>query len=90
MTKYRRKKNFVKKGVQLSQICDLDVIIITYDRKQNKLDQFYTTPDFKIEHVNDLIERRVNKQNNLIRYRQVNASELHPNRNANINEEDIT
>ena len=44
--KYRRKKNFIKKGYQLSQICGFNVIIFTFDTKQNKLNQFYTTPDF--------------------------------------------
>jgi len=49
--KYRRKKNLVKKGHQLSKICGFDVIILTFDKKQNKLDEFYTTADFKFEDV---------------------------------------
>ena len=67
--KYRRKKNFIKKGVQLSQICDVEVIILTYDRKLNKLDEFYTTPSFRIDNVNKMIDQRVNEKKELVKYR---------------------
>ena len=50
--KYRRKRNFIKKGLQFSQICGLDVIIFTLDRKLNKLHEFYTSADFKLNHIN--------------------------------------
>ena len=59
--KYRRKKNFIKKGYQLSQICGFDVIIFTFDTKQNKLNQFYTSPDFQFDRVNQMILEETSK-----------------------------
>ena len=68
--KYRRKKNFIKKGYQLSQICGFDVVIFTFDTKQNKLNQFYTSPGFQFDQVKQKIENDTSK------YQVVNAGEM--------------
>jgi len=47
--KYRRKKNFIKKAFQFNQKCGIDVIILTFDQKMNKISEYYTTPNFKIK-----------------------------------------
>ncbi len=49
VTKFRRRKNFFKKGYELSQICGLEVLIMTYDKKYDILHEFCTSPDFKFD-----------------------------------------
>ena len=56
--RYRRRKNFIKKGFELSQICGFDVIIMTYDKKMNKLVEIYTTPDFTLTQANKMISEQ--------------------------------
>ena len=55
--RYKRKKNFIKKGIQLSEKCGVEVIILIYDRKLNKLNEFCTTPDFKLTDANQIIQK---------------------------------
>ena len=49
--RYRRKKTFIKKGLEFSQISDCDVIMLIFDKRMNKLKEFYTTDDFKLENA---------------------------------------
>lgn len=49
--RYNRKKNFIKKGFEFSEICGLDVIILTFEKKTNKIKEYFTKTDFKMENI---------------------------------------
>ena len=49
--KYRRKRNFIKKGCQFKKICGQDVVIFFYDKKMNFLKEFYTSSDCKFAQI---------------------------------------
>jgi len=49
--RYRRKKNFIKKGCQFNHICGQDVVIFFYDKKMNFLKEFYTSGNFQFDQI---------------------------------------
>ena len=42
----RKAQYFLKKGYQLSKLCGSDVLIMTFDRKLKKLNEYFSSPDF--------------------------------------------
>lgn len=52
------------------------MIILTYDKKQNRLEQFYTSNSFQIEQAKAMIDDEDSRLNGLIKYRAVNACEI--------------
>lgn len=71
--KYRRKKNFIKKGFQFSKVCGVDIIILTLDKNQNKFHEYYTSPQFKFDEAKQIIENGITEQNRKIKIVSVNA-----------------
>lgn len=57
--KYRRTKNLVKKTIEISNQCDLDFILLVYDRKFNRFREIYTNPDLTIEQVDAMMKGTV-------------------------------
>ena len=66
--RYRRKKNFIKKGLKFSQICDCDVIMLIFDKRMNKLNQFYTTDDFKLENAYRMVKEKTKVNHKKFKY----------------------
>lgn len=54
--KYRRTKNLVKKTIEISNQCDLDFILLVYDRKFNRFREIYTNPDLTLEQVDVMMK----------------------------------
>jgi len=59
--------------MQLSEKCGVEVIILIYDRKQNKLNEFCTAPNFKLTHANQIIEQQYNEAGKKIQYQTVHS-----------------
>ena len=57
--KYRRTKNLVKKTIEISNQCDLDFILLVYDRKFNRFREIYTNPDLTLEQVDVMMKGTV-------------------------------
>ena len=47
-TKCRRTKNLAKKSLEMSIQCDLDIMIIVYDRKFNRYKEITTNPNMDL------------------------------------------
>lgn len=50
-TKCKRTKNIVKKCLELSQLCELEINITMYDKKRNKLQEICTSNDITLQKV---------------------------------------
>ena len=51
-TKWRRKKNFVKKSLEISYQCDVDMIMLIFDKKYDRFQQIYTSDEFTLDTYN--------------------------------------
>ena len=75
--KYRRKKNFIKKGCQLASICGLEIIIITYDKTMNKFHEYYTSPEFQFEDAQNMVHNGVTSEMRKIKPVSINVKSVH-------------
>ena len=53
VTKYKRTKNLIKKSVEISKQCDLDMILVIHDKNTGRWREVHTSLDLTIP---DLIE----------------------------------
>ena len=51
----KRKRGIVKKGVELSILCNLDVMMAIYNKENNKLVIYQSKPEFNSEKVSQLL-----------------------------------
>lgn len=58
VTKCRRTKNLVKKSLEISTQCQIDFVIIQYDKKLNKFKEIYTNPELTLDKVNTMLSQR--------------------------------
>ena len=55
VTYFKRKRGCLKKCIELSQICGQDVFMVMIDRKNKRLVEFNSTPDYDLKAViNDM------------------------------------
>lgn len=57
VTYFKRKRGILKKAIELSTICDQDVFMMVLDKKNNRLVEFNSTPDFDIHEVLKVIDK---------------------------------
>jgi len=50
-TKYRRTKNLVKKSIEIGSQCELDIVLIIFDRRFNRYKEVHTSPDLTLNNV---------------------------------------
>lgn len=54
-TKSKRSKNLMKKSHELSILCDLDINVSIYNRRNNKLLEYCSNQEFTHEYIHSLI-----------------------------------
>jgi len=54
-TKCKRKTNLFKKSMQLSKLCNQDIILVIYDKELGKLYQYRSSEEFDIDRAKMLI-----------------------------------
>ena len=52
------------------------MIIIFYDKNINSLNEFYTTPNFKIGHVKEMIDTNLSMSNKKLKYASVHSKTM--------------
>ena len=52
------------------------MIILFYDKNINSLNEFYTSPDFKIGHATQMIDTNISKSNRKLKYSSVFSKEM--------------
>lgn len=50
-TKCKRTKNLVKKCLELSQLCELDINITMYDAKRQRIQEICTSKEITLENI---------------------------------------
>lgn len=55
VTRYRRTKNLRKKCAEISTQCDLEILLVVYDRKNNRLRETYTHRDLTLNDLNRMV-----------------------------------
>ena len=55
--KSKRRRNLVKKAIELSNICDLDTILVVRDKKNRRVTVYESSPDeFSVDEAQQLLE----------------------------------
>ena len=52
------------------------MIILFYDKNINSLNEFYTSPDFKIGHATQMIDTNLSKSNKKLKFSSVFSQEM--------------
>ena len=65
VTRYRRTKNLIKKCADISQQCELEIVMVIYDRKKDRMREVHTSKNLTL---NDL-HRMVLHQNKIQAYK---------------------
>lgn len=92
--KSKRLRNLMKKGIELSQMCDLDIVIVIRDREMEKITQYCSGPDdqlFSIEEAQRVLENEeMNGRNvKIFNDRDYNALKTKPKiRKSNARDDD--
>ena len=51
----KRKRGIIKKGIELSIMCDQDIFMVIFDKAKQKLVEYRSNADFSINVVNSLL-----------------------------------
>ena len=57
----QRKRGLLKKAMEISILCEQDLFLVLYDRKDKKLVSLTSSEDFTVEAVSNLIKPEVRK-----------------------------
>lgn len=55
VTRYRRTKNLVKKCSEISKQCDLDIILVMRDRKNDRIREVHTSHELNLDDLNRML-----------------------------------
>ena len=53
-TKFKRTRNLVKKSLEVSIQCELDIVMLVYDRRYNRFREICTNPDLTIDRFKEM------------------------------------
>lgn len=56
--KCTRTKNLIKKSLEVSIQCDIDIIIIVYDKNKNQIKQTVTNPQVTMDSITKMIHEQ--------------------------------
>ena len=62
-TKYRRTKNMIKKSIEVGNQCQLDIILVIFDKRQNRYREVHTNPDFTMDNFMDALGSSIDQTN---------------------------
>ena len=62
VTRYRRTKNLIKKCAEISSQCELDMVLLIFDRKNNRLREIHTSQDMTLKDVVNTVNSGVKDQ----------------------------
>ena len=60
----KRKKGVVKKAIELSKLCNLDILIVMFDKEKQKLYEFRSDKQFDIKICNRMLDSDIRWQLN--------------------------
>ena len=56
-TKCKRKRNLIKKCMQLSKLCEQEILLVIHDKKLGKIYRYSSEEAFNISHVKQLVRQ---------------------------------
>lgn len=56
-TKCKRKRNLIKKSMQLSKLCEQQILLVIFDSKLGKMYKYCSQDDFDIANAHALIQK---------------------------------
>ena len=51
----KRKRSLIKKAIELSVMCDLDIFMVIFDKKKQKFFELNSSPQFDVKVVNEIL-----------------------------------
>ena len=73
VTKYKRTKNLVKKCVEISEQCQLDIILVIKDKNSDRCREFHTSQELTVPSLVRALES--NESQPTLRYERIFASQ---------------
>ena len=53
-TKFKRTRNLVKKSLEVSIQCELDIVMLVYDKRYNRFREICTNPELTIDRFKEM------------------------------------
>ena len=63
-TFFKRKRHFIRKGMELSNLCDQKILAFIYDEERNRLVYYASDLSFNLEKANEIVKECVYKKKN--------------------------
>jgi hypothetical protein len=57
----KRKRSLLKKLIEISHLCDLDIFLVVFDKSKQKLLEYRTEMDFSVDIVKELLEPEIKR-----------------------------
>ena len=55
VTRYRRTKNLIKKCADISQQCELEIVMVIYDRKNGRMREVHTSKNLALNDLHRMV-----------------------------------
>ena len=55
VTRYRRTKNLIKKCADISQQCELEIVMVIYDRKNDRMREVHTSKNLTLNDLHRMV-----------------------------------
>ena len=71
-----RKKNLAKKSLEISAQCNMDIIILMYDKRYDRYQEFYTNPNLTLKEVNAKAKEAYKDPKIVFKYKKEDARDI--------------
>ena len=70
VTRYRRTRNLIKRVGEISNQCDLEMILVMYDRKNNYVREVHTNRNLTLDTLNNMVTESVQGRGRPMKYKR--------------------
>merc|ERR1711907_187097 len=75
-SKCKRSKNLIKKCMELSTLCGLKVNMVIFDESKNRIQEFSSEPDFKVEKIVEMKQKPAKKTRKSLKIKYISNADM--------------
>jgi hypothetical protein len=75
-SKCKRSKNLIKKCMELSKLCSLKVNLVIFDETKNRIQEYSSTTDFRVEQICTMKQKPVKKTRKSLKIKYISNEDM--------------
>lgn len=75
-SKCKRSKNLIKKCMELSKLCGLKVNLVIFDETKNRIQEFSSTQEFRVEQIAQMKQKPVKKTRKSLKIKYITNEDM--------------